>query len=267
MKISFAVSLQKTSFCYIAANGSFLKKASLISKLGYDGIELGIRNPDSVKANQLVALLKQLRLEISAIGTGQAYLDDDLSLTDSNIKIRKQAVERIKKHISLARVLESQVIIGLIRGKKQGSLKKSLKLLLSSIKSICDYSVRNNVVITIEPLNRYETDLLNSAEEAIDFIKQVNCNKLKLLLDTFHMNIEEKDMLQTVNKTSKYISHIHFADNTRRCPGEGSIDFKSIVGLLKKNDYQGYISGEMLPEPSADYCMKRFIKNLKKIGV
>jgi len=256
MKLSFAISLQQTSFNYIAKNTSWQKKIKLLAELGYQAVELGIRDPKKVDIKALARSLERNKLKLSAVGTGQAYLDDKLSLSSLVKSTREKAMRRVKQHIDLCSEFDAQVIIGLIRG--QGSGKQYDKNLLQSVKHICDYAVSKDVIVTIEPLNRYETTFLNTLEDTLDFIKKVKCKNLKVLLDTFHMNIEEDNLLDPIDEAGEWLSHIHLADNNRRCPGEGFINFKQFVGHLKRSGYTGYLSGEMLPVPSAENCIRRF---------
>lgn len=263
MKLSFAISVQKTDFNYISSNERWQEKLKLLADLGYHGVELGIRNPEGLNPDVLKGELDRHKLELSAIGTGQAYIDDGLSLSSLNSDIRRCAIERIKRHIDLASLFNTQVIIGLVRGKKKEqevTIDPYAKNLFNSTLKICDYAVSKNVILTIEPLNRYETNFLNNVDEAISFIKKTKCKNLKLLLDSFHMNIEEENLVKPIQKGIKYLSHFHLADNNRRCPGDGFLDFHQIITHLKRWGYKGYLSGEMLPVPTAEHCIRKFFK-------
>jgi len=235
--------------------------------LGYDGVELGIREPEKVDISNLQRILESRHLELSAIGTGLMFMEDGLSLSSPNKDLRKRAVGRIKKHIDIARLFDSQVIIGLVRGKKlipqdnDGHYYRNLK---DSFRKICDYAFDSEALITIEPINRYETDFLNCAEEVLDFIKTIKYKNLRLLLDTFHMNIEEKDLTGSIVKSKKYLSHFHLADNNRLCPGRGHIDFKKIIGALKGIRYTKYLSAEIVPLPDFKTCAKQYFRNIKR---
>lgn len=266
MKLSFAISLQKTGFNYIVSSNNWKKKLKLLADLGYQGVELGIRDPEKLNINVLRRALDGYKLQLSAIGTGQAYVDDGLSLSSLKDNIRIKAIERIERNIDLAGLFDSKVIIGLVRGgKEQQEASPALynKNLLESTKRICDYAVSKNVVLALEPLNRYETGFLNNVEQTLAFIRKIKCRNLTLLLDTFHMNIEENNLLEPIQKGIKYLSHLHLADNNRKCPGKGCIDFGKIITHLKRLGYKGYLSGEMLPVPTAEYCIKNFFKVIK----
>lgn len=266
MKLSFVLSYQQTKFEAVGF-GQFEKSLSLMEDLGYDAVEIAVRNPEIVDSSVLESKLDKYRLKLVAIGTGQAYVDKGISLMDLNHEIRQQAVSRIQKHMDLASNFDSQVIIGLIRGKISDSTmkEKQIGFLERSILELCSHAEKKQVILTIEPLNRYECNYLNTADEAISLMSKIGSPFLKLLLDTFHMNIEERDMVKTIVESQKYLSHMHIADSNRKFPGMGHIDFKMICRALKMIDFDGYLSGEILPQPNLETAMREYIGNLREV--
>ena len=122
----------------------------------------------------------------------------------------------------------------------------------------------HNIDLIIEPLNRYSTPYCSNLDDATILLNK--CPHLKLMLDTFHMNIEEDSFSDTITKAKDWLVHMHFADNNRKMPGEGHIDFKTIIIALKKISFTGFISFE----PTISYINYQkkiksgldFIKNL-----
>ena len=104
----------------------------------------------------------------------------------------------------------------------------------------------NNVNLVFEPINRYESNLVNKLSDGVEVIKMIGCDNVKLLADLFHMNIEESCIEEAIIKTGSYIGHVHFADSNRLFPGLGHSNFKKIFKALKQIDYKGYISIEAL---------------------
>ncbi|MCJ7647908.1 MAG: sugar phosphate isomerase/epimerase, partial [Candidatus Lokiarchaeota archaeon] len=123
-----------------------------------------------------------------------------------------------------------------------------------------------NIRLTLEPVNRYESNFINTLNEGIEFIKRVGASNLGLLADTFHMNIEEVSIYDSIIQAKDYITHVHFADSNRWAPGCGHLDFVKIVQTLKKIGYQGYVSAEILPLPDPDSCARITAETLDKIG-
>lgn len=264
LRLSYAISLQPTSFEAITV-GDWEKKVEFLAELGYSAVELAVRKPSIVDIEYLDNILNRYSIALSAIGTGQVFLEEGLSLSDSDLAIRNSAVLRIKEHIKIAGIFGSQVILGLIRGGNEKGNDEKKFFLMDSCKKVCEFAARDSIAIAIEPINRYETSLLNTVDETIEFIDQIGYEKLKILLDTFHMNIEEKDICESIDRAKDYISHLHFADSNRRYIGAGHLDFLKIIKKLKEFNYDSYISGEILPLPDFDTAARKFLDNTKKL--
>ncbi len=250
MKKVFVASISKTNFDAISYSEDTAKVFEFIKNLGYDAIELGIRNPSDVDASELISLSRRFNLPVAALATGQAYVDEGISLTEPDPGIQQKAVERIKAHIDLGEKLGAPVIIGLIRGNPEKSEAKDALSILTKNMSVClDYAEEHSTLILLEPVNRYESSLINTLAEGVDFVRRFNSSSIKVLMDTFHMNIEEADMAGSVEDAFRFIGHVHAADSNRLAPGKGHIDFDSIFSRLFSLGYNGYISAEILPKP------------------
>ncbi|HEX7031449.1 MAG TPA: sugar phosphate isomerase/epimerase family protein [Nitrososphaera sp.] len=123
---------------------------------------------------------------------------------------------------------------------KERLARKAIPILAMLSKFASDYGVK----LVLEPLNRYSTPHCSTARDALAIVRQVNSDSLGMLLDTFHMNIEEDSFEDAIRTAGKYLKHVHFADNNRKMPGFGHIDFATIVHCLQDACYDGYISFE-----------------------
>jgi len=266
MKLSFAISLQETSFDSVG-KGEWKEIGQKMSKIGYDGIEVAIKNPFDVDINLLAKFLYENNLELSAIGTGQAYFDEGLSLTSTDLEKRKKAITYLKKHMELGSKFNAVVIIGLIRGKigHHQNNTEVLTLLSENIKELDEYAETIGAELAIEPINRYETDLMHTALQAANFIRENALCKTGILLDTFHMNIEESQWIEAIDSAKDYLKYIHISDSNRRFPGCGHIDFSTIITHIKKSGYKGFYSGEMLPLPNLDTALYNYYQYMKRM--
>lgn len=267
-KLSFVISLQRTQSRAIAGmDSTVVKKMEKMAVMGFDGVELAIRNPSDINISELRRRLKLSDLKVPALGTGEAYLEEGLSLCHPNKEIRKAAIQRIKNHIRLASKLEALVIIGLIRGNLSKDIlrRDSIDLLKESLTTCLNYAKEEGVFLALEPLNRYECNFINSVSEGVAFIEETGHPQLKILADTFHMNIEDRDFRESLTKAAPRLVHIHFADSNRWFPGAGHINFKEIIDTLKDIDYKGFISGEVLPEPTEIEAMKGFLAFMRRL--
>lgn len=248
LKLSLVISTSDAAFDALAFKGDLKKGMELAKRIGYQAVEIAVRDPSVVDWNEVARLSKDLGLPVCAIGTGQAFLADGLSLTHPDEKIRKRSIERVKKHAEVAESFGAFVIIGLVRGKREGRPYREVeKLFLESMNSLL--SDTKEVRFVIEPLNRYETDFINTVEEALRVIEKINSDRVGILADTFHMNIEEVNISESLKVAGKKLYHFHVADSNRWAPGCGHFDFESTFKTLKEIGYDGYISVECLPLP------------------
>ncbi len=268
MKLGLVISTQPTSFSALRYEENLETGIRNAATLGYSGVELAVREPERLNKTLIRELLAKYGLKVPAIGTGQAYVEEGLSFTGDSEKVRRTAVARIKSHADLAEELETDVIIGLIRGRGSQDAtvnKAKIALMKTALRECAEYALPKNVKLFLEPLNRYESSLVNTVAEGIELIEELGCGNLELLLDTFHMNIEEQSFFGSIVRAMPYTGHVHFADSNRHAPGAGHIEFTDIVNLLSQLGYDGYISMEMLPLPTADRAAEISINHLKEI--
>jgi len=220
-----------------------------------------------VNAGQLERVVADHGLVVPAIGTGQAWGEEGLSFTSNDPAVRAAAIERISSHIPLAAHLDAIVILGLIRGitPESQTHEQSMEYLVEAIRQCAAAADGTGVRFALEPLNRYETDLIHTVAEGLDLVERVGFDNFGLLLDTFHMNIEEPDIYDSIGTCGDRIFHFHVADSNRWHPGAGHLDFNSILDELVSTGYEGFVSGEFLPLPDADTAAELgigFLRNL-----
>ena len=175
MKLSVVLSTHAASFNAVAFKGDFENNVAKISGWGYDGVELAIRDPALVDASELESVVTAHGLAVPAIGTGQAWGEERLSFTSADPAVQLAALERIKSHIPLAQRFNALIIIGLIRGiSPQGQThEQSLHYLVESLRECAGLAAPYGVRFALEPLNRYETDLIHTVSEGLNLLEQV----------------------------------------------------------------------------------------------
>jgi len=265
MKLGIVLSTQAAKFSALAYKGHLAENAAKISRLGFDGIELAIRDPQLVDQSEIKSLLNELDLTVPAIGTGQAFGEEGLSFVNPDGVIRKKAIDRIKAQMHLAEELEAMVIIGLIRGFRGNeiSAEQAETWLVDALRECAQEN--ENVKLIIEPINRYECDLICNVQEGMDLMDKVEYSNVGLLLDSFHMNIEDPSIYDSIRLAKDRLYHFHIADSNRWYPGAGHIDFPQIIETLKQIDYQGFVSAEILPLPDPDVAAERTATYMRKL--
>ena len=267
MKLSIVLSTHTTSFDALAYSGDFARNVRRIAELGYDGVELAIRDPALLDPDAVGRIMVEAGLEVPAIGTGQAYVEEGLSFTSPDSQIRAGAIARIQAQADFAAHFGSQVIVGLIRGRlvEGVSRERAMQWLVAALRECAGYAVQKGVGLNFEPLSRLDTDLVNTVEEALALVEEVGAPNLGLLLDTFHMNIEEPSIYASLVRAGVHITHVHVSDSNRRYPGAGHLDFGQVVATLVALDYEGYVSAEILPFPDPDTCAVRTIAHMRPL--
>ena len=265
MKLSIVLSTQPAQFQAATFKGDLETNLAQIASLGYDGVELAIRDPKLIDLDLLEGLVHRLGLSVPAIGTGQAWGEEGLSFTDPDPEVRYAAIERIKSHIPVAAHFGAVIIIGLLRGivKPGVDHAQAMDWLVEALRECSDAARPHGVRLALEPINRYETTLINNAAKGLNLIERVGADNFGLLLDTFHMNIEEADIEASIQTCAERIFHFHVADSNRWYPGAGHLDFVSLLAALNATGYQGWVSGEFLPEPDVITAAKKSIANLR----
>ena len=264
-RTSVPLSPEKTKFGPLLYSGDLEKGLDKASDLGFDGVELSLRDSSILDKEKIMRMLEVKGLKVSSIATGQTYYTDGYSLCHKDNLIRGKTVERLKGHIEFASLLGAQVIIGGIRGtfETEGGIADFLvQGAKDSLKKCLEYAWRRNVTLTFEVLNRYETNFISTVDEAIKLAEEPQFDGLKILVDTFHMNIDEANLAESVKKAGNLITLVHFADSNRLAPGWGHIDFQKVIEALSNTGYSGYICAEILPIPDDQKAMEQSIKYL-----
>lgn len=267
MKLSVVVSTHQASFAAVSFKGNVAESLATVAAAGYDGAELAVRNAGEVDGNELRALAGEHGLEVPAIGTGQMWGDEGLSLTSEDEQVRMQTVARLGEHVALAKQLDALVIIGLVRGvfPREELRESSEDWLMEGLRAVAQAADAEGVRVAIEAINRYETAYVNTVSEGLSLIDAVGFDALGLLLDTFHMNIEEPVIEESIRSCGDRLFHFHVADSNRWHPGAGHIDFDSIVDTLVACDYRGYVSGEYLPLPDGPRSIRAGIEHMREV--
>ena len=238
------------------------------SSLGYDGIEIFPKSAKTFPVKQVKKLLVDCGMELCVIGSGAGKVLYNYTFTDPNPSIRKKAVEYVSSLIEVASEFGAMMMVGSMQGNISGRVPKEDAILWLSecISRLEEVSKRNGIVLVFEPINRYETNLINTLKQGCDLIRSISrvSNNLKIAADMFHMNIEEVDPAEAICEAKDFIAHYHFVDSNRLAPGMGHTDFKSIAGALAETRYEGYLSIECFTGNDPEQAMKKTMDTYNK---
>ena len=241
---------------------AFAKTAAL----GFDAIEIFPPSAKELPLSQVRDLMEKHSLKVAAIGTGAGWVKHKLHLTHPDEVVRKKAVEFIHGVINLAGFCGAPAIMGSMQGRWGDgvSREQALAWLAEALQELSARAAAQKQVFLYEPLNRYECNLFNRAEDAAAFLREHGLSNVKLLCDLFHMNIEEADIAKTLRAVAPELGHVHFADSNRRAMGFGHLDFAPIATALKEIGYTGYVSAEVLPLPDSETAARQTIESFRR---
>ena len=266
IKTCLALSPTPANFAPLLFAGNLNAGMQAAAELGFDGVEFNLLDSEQLDQGEILKEVRDLKLEVAAFGTGQSYFQDNLSLADTRAKVQNRVRERLRGHIRFASKLGAKVILGSIRGKLDTQSKESqeagYRIAVDAVRELATYANQFDVLLVIEPINRYETNFLNTIQETLAFINAVGHPNVGLLADTFHMNIEEPSMSDSLKSGRNLLRHVHFADSNRYAPGMGHIDFAELIRSLKEMGYNGYASGEIIPVPDSYVAAKRWMDTI-----
>ena len=219
-----------------------VKLFPMIKKWGFETVEIPVEAPEHIDPAKVAAAAKKNGLAIGSVcacmGPGR-----DLRGTPEE---QQTAMDYCKAVVDQAAVMACPRVIGPIYsvvGKADAvepeQQKAEFALVVNNLKELAAYAAGKGVDLCIEPLNRFETDFLNTCAKGLQLIKAVGGKNVKLHLDTFHMNIEEKNQAAAIRKAGKLLGHFHACGSDRGTPGNDHIDWKPIIKALKDIKYSG----------------------------
>lgn len=236
------------------------------AELGFDAVELFPPSAAAVDPGVLRALLAEHGLKLAAVGTGAGWVIDRLTLTLPDAAARERALAFVRSIIDFAGPLGAPAIIGSMQGSLTNGADRdaTMKILAQSLNELGDHAKQYHVPLLYEPLNRYETNLVNTIAAGVDLLKTLDTDNVRLLADLFHMNIEEADIAAALRAGAGCIGHVHFVDSNRRAAGFGHLDYKPVAAALADIGYSGYLSAEALPMPDPKAAARQTIEEYRK---
>ena len=237
------------------------------AELGFDAVEVFAPGPDAVSKSELTSLLKSNRLNLAAVGTGAGWLKHKFSLTSPEQSVRERAKEFIRSMIDFGGPHGAPAIVGSMQGRWGDGVSKEQAIvwLREALNDLGEHARQYNVRLIYEPLNRYETNLVNTESAGVELMTSLQTDNVRLLADLFHMNIEEVNLADGLKAGGQWIGHIHFVDSNRRPAGCGQINYAPIVAALTEIDYSGYLSAEALPWPDPFAAAQQTIQEYQRL--
>jgi len=251
--VKFGVNLLIWTANFHASHLSLLPR---IRSAGFDGVEVLMYKGRDFAVAELRKGLDDTGMECTIC----SVMVDGLSLISDDAGIRAKAVDLLRENIATAAEVGARMIagpmyspVGYLAGRRR--TVDEWKSAVESWQALGPWLAQHDVVAAIEPLNRFETYFLNTAEDAARFCDEVGHPNVGVLFDTFHANIEEKSIADGYRTVARHLKHVHMCENDRGTPGSGHVEWAEVFGALKEIGYDGWLTIESfdsnLPEIAA----------------
>jgi D-psicose/D-tagatose/L-ribulose 3-epimerase len=229
---------------------------AMLRDAGYEGIEVPLFDPEPAKAKRTGERLRELGL----VPLGVTARSEDQSPISADPAVRRQAVEATKREIDACAALGASILCGPLaaplgvfsgRGPTADERQRSAE----TLRAASEYAAERGVTLVVEYLNRFELYLVNCAADAASLVREVDHPNCRLMYDTFHAHIEEKDPRTALRACADVLVHVHASENDRGTPGSGQVDWDATFAGLDEIGYDGWVVveafGDALPELAA----------------
>jgi D-psicose/D-tagatose/L-ribulose 3-epimerase len=227
-----------------------------VKEIGYDILEVAVEDKDLIDWPALKEMAKDEGLQITI--SGAFGPDRDISNVDASV--RENGLQYIINCIRIAEDIGSPIFtgpvysaVGKTRIVSDEQKKQERDWCIENLLKAAEVAASCGVVVGVEPLNRFETDMVNTADQALLIVKEISHKNIKISLDTFHCNIEEKNIPDAIRKVGKeLLCHVQGNESDRGTPGTGHLDWKGIKEALAEIDYEGAMVIETFGAPSKE---------------
>lgn len=233
---------------------SYLQYVKKVANLGFDVLEVGAAGIVNMSDEDLYALkLEAEKYNITL--TAGIGLPKEYDVSSQNENVRQNGIAFMKRILDALHKAGIHSIGGTIYSywpvdyTKPINKPEARKQSIESMKELADYAAQFDITLLVEVLNRFEQFLVNDAKEAIELVKDINKDNVKVMLDSFHMNIEEDDIGDAIRSTGEYLGEFHIGECNRKVPGKGHMPWAEIGQALRDINYNGCVVMEPFVRP------------------
>ncbi|MBT6724676.1 MAG: sugar phosphate isomerase/epimerase [Planctomycetaceae bacterium] len=236
-----------------AMNDDMIPVVASLKEMGYDGVEVPVFEDNIDLYTQWGSRLQEMGLECTGVtvrGEEDNPISSDPAVRALGVENNKRALDNAAAAGAIRLVGPYHSALGVFSG--QGPTEDEWKWGVDSMRQVAEHAETVGITLGVEALNRFETYLLNTHADSARFVREVNHPNARMMYDTFHANIEEKDIAQAIRDCHDVCALVHISENDRSTPGSGNVDWDTNFNTLKEVGYDGWMVveafGLALPE-------------------
>ncbi|MFD2098153.1 sugar phosphate isomerase/epimerase family protein [Flagellimonas iocasae] len=218
-----------------------------ISQLGFDVVEIAVEDPTLIDLKKVKSGLDRYNLDVTICGAFGSSRD----LTNESVEVQKNGLSYIEDCLDICEELGVSFFagpmysaVGKARMLPPEQRKAEWDLAVKNLRTVCEMAENRGLKIALEPLNRFESDLVNTTDDALRMVKDINHSAAKVMIDSFHMSIEERDVESAIKAAGDELIHVQVSENYRGAPGTGQTPWNAYKRGLEAINYQGVVSIE-----------------------
>lgn len=233
---------------------------------GFEGVELYVVDPGRLDPVRLAGRIAEAGLTPAAVCTGEVYGRDGLHLSAREEEVRRAAMARSRAIIDLAAALRVPVNVGRLRGPAAGD-PGAARRALDALGELAAYAWARGTYLVLEPVNHHELDLVNTTSEGISWVRQVNHEGLRLMLDLYHVQLGDVSVPAAFVAAwaAGVLAHVHVSDSNRLAPGWGHFPLRDVLAVLEAVGYTGWVTVECLQRPSPEATARQAGSHLRRL--
>ena len=254
MRLSVSAATPAVPLPQIMFRGDLESVFRAARRAGFEGVDLFLESAESISPVDLRTLSERHGVRVALLSAMGDLIAEKVTLSDPDPRIRREFLSRAQGHLELAAEVGALVPVGFSRGSvmPDDSYEDYTGRLLAPLHDYDRLASAAGVTLVIEPINRYEINSVNRVEQALHLIAAADLKSTGLLIDLFHMGIEEVSVESAIVAAAGHVRHVHFVDSNRGAPGMGHARLKEAFFLLRDMGYGAFLGIESLPHPDPE---------------
>ena len=250
-----------------AYQGPVEESFSALADLGYDGVELMTRSPENINWRGISRLASQKGLDVVLVCTGEIFVQLGVSFCDKDPEGRVLAIKKTKEMMDYASHFGAMINVGRLRGEYCPEIpcEHTDQWLVDALQELGEYGEKKRVPIALETVGKFQTNFINILEQAVKFLEGGGSAAVQVMMDIFHMQLEESDYIRSIQQYHDRNIHVHLADSDRYYPGHGQLHFDEIIRLFSEFGYQGAFTAEILQLPNQYFAAESTVSASDKM--